>query len=140
MDTSSESESESEVLYVMLKLHSHMHGVDAGRGGWKIGFNTNPCMWYDMCSDGDGVGTNLLCMEWVQYPIFCIRLKLCTPNLLLPSMILQILMPAYHVCVNIREITGAGMSKSARLRSATNPDMCERRLTHLPHVQHICVG
>ena len=99
-----------------LKVCSHMRGVDTGWGGRKIGFNNN----YYMRSHIRGCGAeaeleqNPLRNKRVQHPIFRVLFETAGSK---PSSSTR----------NGRSarVRGAGISKSALLRSATALHICE---------------
>ena len=62
---------------------------------------------------------NPLRKKWVQHPIFHVCFETCSQEMADPPA------SAPRMCEHNRG-SGAGMSKSARLRSATTPRMCER--------------
>ena len=111
----------------MLKVRSHMRGADAGGGRRKIGFNTNHYMRSHMrgrWAEAEG-GQNPLRNKWVQHPIFHIRFETRSPNHLCPQEMADPPASPPRMSGHTRA-GGAGMSKSARLPSATTPRMCER--------------
>ena len=98
----------------------YVHTCAGGRGR-KIGFNTN----HYMCSHMRGRGAeaereqNPLRKKWVQHPICRVRFKTARSKPSLSSRLEMTDPPAStpRMCEHTRG-SGAGMSKSARLRSA----------------------
>ena len=104
-----------------------MREAEAGGGGCKIGFNSN----HHMCSHIRGHGEeaereqNPLRNKWVPHPIFRVCFETARSKPSLSSKMADPPASAPHMCEHTRG-NGAGMSKSARLRSATAPRICER--------------
>ena len=113
-----------------------MRRADAGRGGRKIGFDTN----HHMPSHIRGHGAegerkqNPLCNKWVQHPIFHVRFETaCSKPPFFPQEMADPSMSAPRMCEHTRG-SGVGMSKSARLHSATALRICERSLIYAFHM------
>ena len=106
-----------------------MSGADAGWGGQKIGCNTN----HYMRSHIRGHymrSQNPLRNKRVQHPFSASASKPHTPNHLCPQEMADPPASAPRMCEHTCG-SEAGMSKSARLRSATIPRICERRFRHI---------
>ena len=103
--------------------------ADAGGGGRKIGFITNHYMRSHM--RGRGTGAKSAPQEMGPTPNFPRPLRNSALQTIIVLKKWQIRPRPLHVCVNNTPGSGAGMSKSARLRSATAPRMCERSLRQL---------
>ena len=105
-----------------------MRGADAGGGGTKIGFNTNHYMRSHIRGRGAGAGAKSAPQQIGPTSNFPRPLR----NRALQTIFVlkQIRPRPLRICVNIPRDNAAGISKSARLRSATAPLTCEGTFTH----------
>ena len=106
-----------------------MRGADAGGGGRKIGFNTNHYMSSHI--RGRGAGAKSAPQQMSPTPNFPRPLQnRPLQTIFCPQEMTDPPASALRMCEHTRG-SAAGMSKSARLRSATAPRMCERSLKYL---------